>query len=110
MKASNLLNRWENEFGEPLTDASYELPLSIKDAARIEALAEMFPGCTKERLIRDLISAALADLTSGFPYVEGDKVVAQDEAGDPIYEDIGPTPQFLKLTRKHLSFMQKGKH
>ena len=110
MKASDLLNHWENEFGEPLTDASYELPLNIKDAARIEALAEMFPGCTRERLMRDQVSAALADLTSGFPYVAGDQVVAQDEDGDPIYEDVGPTPQFLKLTRKHLSSMQKGSH
>ncbi|MAK92722.1 MAG: pilin assembly protein [Oleibacter sp.] len=110
MKASNLLNHWEKEFGEPLTDTSYQLPLNVKDAARLEALAEMFPGCTKERLLRDLVSSALADLTSGFPYVAGDKVVAQDEDGDPIYEDAGPTPQFLKLTRKHLSSLQKDSH
>ena len=26
--------------------------------------------------------------------------------GDPMYEDIGPTPRYLKLTRQHLKKMQ----
>jgi len=110
MKASDLLTHWEQEFGEPLTESSYSLPLNVRDAARLEALAEMFPGCSKERLLRDLVSAALSDLTSGFPYVAGEKVVAQDEEGFPVYEDAGPTPQFLELTRKHLGKMQKDRH
>ena len=110
MKASELLLHWEKEFGEPLSATHYELPLNVKDAARLEALAEMFPGSSKERILRDLVSAALSDLTSGFPYVAGDKVVAQDEEGYPVFEDIGPTPQFLQLTRKHLNSLQKGKH
>ena len=25
-----------------------------------------------------------------------------DEQGDPLYEDIGPTPRYLDLTRRHL--------
>ena len=25
-----------------------------------------------------------------------------DEQGDPLYEDIGPTPRFLALSRKYL--------
>jgi hypothetical protein len=29
-------------------------------------------------------------------------VVATDEQGDPLYEDIGPTPRFLALSRKYL--------
>lgn len=110
MKASELLNHWEKQFGEPLTETRYELRLNERDAARLEALAEMFPGCSKQRLLRDLISSALNDLTSGFPYVAGKQVVARDEEGDPVYEDVGPTPQFLALTRKHLDKLQKGRH
>jgi hypothetical protein len=34
--------------------------------------------------------------------VRGSKVVALDEQGDPLYEDIGPTPRFLALSRKYL--------
>ncbi|WP_430459599.1 type 1 pili tip component [Thalassolituus sp. LLYu03] len=110
MKAADLLNQWEKEFGKPLSATRYEVCLNVKDAARLEALSEMFPGATKERIIRDLVSAALNDLTSGFPYVEGDSVVARDEEGDPVYEDVGPTPQFLQLTRKHLNKLSKDRH
>jgi hypothetical protein len=28
--------------------------------------------------------------------------VATDEEGDPLYEDIGPTPRFLALSRRYL--------
>ena len=29
-------------------------------------------------------------------------MVATDEEGNPLYEDIGPTPRFLALSRKYL--------
>jgi hypothetical protein len=28
-------------------------------------------------------------------------VISTDEQGDPVYEDAGPTPRFMELTRKH---------
>lgn len=110
MKSSELLKHWEKNFGDELTDNDYGIPLKVKDAARIEALCDMFPSSTREHIVRDLISAALNELASDFPYKAGDKIVAQDEEGYPIYEDIGLTPQFLALTRKHLNAMQKDKH
>lgn len=110
MKASDLISHWEAEYGEQLAASEYPITLNQKDAARVEALLEMFPGLSKERLLGDLVHAALNDLASGFPYVQGQKVVAQDEDGFPLYEDVGPTPQFLELTRKHLSAMNSDKH
>ena len=35
------------------------------------------------------------------PYVAGSKVIATDDQGDPIYEDTGPTPRFIELTRRN---------
>jgi hypothetical protein len=29
-------------------------------------------------------------------------VIATDEEGDPLYEDVGPTPRFLSLSRRYL--------
>jgi hypothetical protein len=110
MNASKLLNHWEQEYGEPLTTQTYTLPLNVKDAAQIAALLEMFPGLTIDRILRDLVGAALKDLAGSFPYVAGNRVVAQDEEGFPVYEDIGPTPQFLELTRKHMGNMNPGTH
>jgi len=39
--------------------------------------------------------------------VPGPQVIATDEQGDPIYEDIGPTPRFLELSRQHLHRLQQ---
>jgi len=39
---------------------------------------------------------------ASLPYVKGSTVVATDEEGDPLYEDVGPTPRFLALSRRHL--------
>ncbi|MFK4753460.1 type 1 pili tip component [Oceanobacter antarcticus] len=110
MKASALMAHWEQEYGDPVCDRSYPISLNVKDAARVEALLEMFPGLSQERLLRDLVHAALNDLASGFPYVAGDTVIARDEEGFPVYEDIGPTPEFLELTRKHLEQVTADKH
>jgi hypothetical protein len=40
--------------------------------------------------------------------VKGTTVVATDEEGDPLYEDIGPTPRFLALSRRHLHDLSAG--
>lgn len=110
MKVKKLMKHWQEEFGDELTEKQYSLPLSVGDAARIEALAEMFPSMTKEQLLRDIISAALDDLASGFPYVAGENVIAKDEEGFPMYEDIGLTPKFLQLSRKHLRELSDDCH
>jgi len=34
-------------------------------------------------------------------------VIAQDDQGDPIYEDIGPTPRFMNLSRKYRKGLEK---
>ncbi len=110
MKVNELMQHWASEFGAELTEESYSLPLSVNDAARIEALAEMFPSMSKEQILRDLISAALDDMASGFPYIAGDKVVAEDEDGFPMYEDIGLTPRFLELARKYREVLSEDRH
>ncbi|MDO6804157.1 hypothetical protein Q4595_17050, partial [Wenyingzhuangia sp. 1_MG-2023] len=69
-----------------------------------------FPVCRESDYWQTLVQAALNDLTSGFPYVAGNTIVARDEEGFPLYEDIGPTPTFLALSRKHLARMDPGQH
>jgi hypothetical protein len=62
----------------------------------------MYPKRSVEELIGELVGAALEELEASFPYVKGSQVVATDEQGDPLYEDIGPTPRFLALARRYL--------
>ncbi|WP_269619378.1 type 1 pili tip component [Zhongshania sp. BJYM1] len=103
MNVRELLSIWEDTAGGTLTADSYNVKLPIKDAARLNALAELYPRRNIEELITDLLTAALDEMESVMPYCQGSKIVARDEQGDPVYEDIGPTPKYLSLTEKHLN-------
>jgi len=95
-----LLDEWQSKTAPALTATEYPVRLTLDDAARIHALAEMY-GRDRETIITDLLAQALRDLEAAMPYVRGTKVISNDEQGDPLYEDAGPTPKFNELTRKH---------
>ncbi len=101
MSFRSLLDRWQQREVPTLTAAEYAVRLPVDDAARLHALAEMFPACTREQIVTDLLSTALRELSASMPYVRGKKVISTDEQGDPVYEDAGYTPRFVELTRKH---------
>jgi len=107
MRVRELLSVWENSAQGDLTREHFSVRLPIEDAAKIQALAEMFPRRTAEEIITDLLSAALNEFESALPYVRGDQVVALDEEGDPLYEDVGPTPRYLQLIRKYLAYYRR---
>lgn len=106
MNVRSLLGMWEQTASGALTPAHYTVRLPVEDAARLAALSEMFPRRTVEQLITDLLSAALNDVESSMPYVQGTQVISEDEEGNPIYGDQGPTPRFLTLKQKHLIQMK----
>lgn len=106
MKIRELTEHWEQTAKGQLTERAYSVHLDIESAARLAALTEMYPKRTQGELLTELIRAALEELEASFPYVEGETVQATDELGDPIYQDIGPTPRFLELARKHLHHLQ----
>jgi len=102
MKISELVREWESSATGRMSSTQYSIPLDVESAARLAALAEMYPKRSTEELLGELVGAALEAIETSLPYQQGAKVIATDEQGDPIYEDIGPTPRFLALSRKHL--------
>lgn len=108
MSFKNLLDTWSGKRAAELADERYSIRLSVDDAARLEALAALFPGNSPESLITDLLAAALDEVEASMPYVPGDKVIREDEFGDPIYEDVGLTPQFLELVKSHRAALDKS--
>ncbi|KHL69714.1 MULTISPECIES: hypothetical protein [Pseudomonas] len=108
MKIRELIGHWEQNARGQLTQETYCLHLDLESAARLNALAEMYPKRNVEVLLGELVSAALEELEASLPYVKGSKVVAVDEQGDPLYEDIGPTPRFLALSRQYLQRLSEG--
>ncbi len=109
MTVKNLIHEWERSAKKKVAYHEYHIALPIHDAAKICALAEMFPGRTGEQIIADLIGAALVDFEAALPYVRGKRVIAEDELGDPIYEDAGPTPRFHDASQKHLRELESQK-
>ena len=69
MKIRQLVESWEQSASERRTVSEYCARLPIHDAAKLAALAEMYPGRTERDIITDLLSAALDDLEAAFPYV-----------------------------------------
>ena len=101
MSFKELLDSWRESAAAPRTVRAYAVRLPIEDAAQLAALAEMFPGRAPEQLIVELLSQALREVAAAMPYVPGQRVISTDEQGDPVYEDVGPTPRFMELTRRH---------
>ncbi len=101
MSFKALLDAWAAEKSPVKTDETYEVRLSVHDAARVHAFADLYPGVDRERVITDLLSVALDRIEASIPYEPGDKVIREDDHGDPIYEDTGLTPKFIALVKKH---------
>jgi hypothetical protein len=100
VKFKPLLDRWKKEAVPKRTAKEYAIRLELDDAARLHALAELFPGQAIEAIISDLLRAGLDEIAAAMPYERGPKVISRDDQGDPVYEDIGLTPRFVELTRK----------
>lgn len=112
MRISELIQRWKADVRGRTTVKTYAVHLPLRDAARIEALRVMYPNCSESHLLADLIRAALDELEVAMPYIPGNRVIAEDDYGDPIYEDLGPTPQFYSLSHeilRQLSTPQQAK-
>jgi hypothetical protein len=110
MKIKELLTLWESTAKGSLTHEEFTLHLPIEDAAKIQALVEMYPRRSANDIIMDLLTAALNDVEAHLPYVKGVEVVGKDEEGNPVYEDAGPTPLYLDLTQKHINqYLQSSK-
>jgi len=101
VKVRDLMQHWEKLAGSEITAREFSVQLPLYDAARILALAEMYPVKTETQSITELLGAALDELQEAFPYAQGKRVIAADDHGDPIYEDVGPTPDFFRNTQEH---------
>jgi len=102
MRIAELIQRWNAEAHPRSAVRTYVVRLPLRDAARIEALRVMYPNRSDSQLMADLIRAGLDELEVAMPYVPGKRIIAEDDYGDPIYEDLGPTPQFYSLSHEIL--------
>ncbi len=103
----NLIERWEEDTQTYALTKEISAQLSLSDYARIRALTEIYPSRTETQIVTELLATALDLVEEALPYIPGKKVIAEDELGDPIYEDVGLTPRFEALTRKYSARLQE---
>ena len=106
MSFKDLMESWGKQQIFQTTRRSYSVNLPLNDASRLHALAELYPAMDIKRLITDLVSTALDEIVAAMPYVPGERVIREDDYGDPVYEDVGMTPRFLELVRKNQQSIQ----
>lgn len=67
MKVTDLPNHWEKAKKPQDRTHDYNLRLPLEDAARIAALAELYPDRSEADILNDMIAAALDDLAEASP-------------------------------------------
>lgn len=109
MKIKDLVKYWDKHAQGRLTRDTYFANLADEHHDALQRLAALYPMKSPQDLMRDLLSAALDELETSFPYVQGDRVVAYDEDGFEIYADEGLTPKFVTLSQKHIERLKERK-
>ncbi|MCK7544448.1 hypothetical protein MLC59_09735 [Marinobacter bryozoorum] len=67
MKVTDLPKHWQEDSKPAERTHDYNLRLPLEDAARVAALAEMYPGRSETDILNDMIAAALDDLAESTP-------------------------------------------
>ncbi len=92
---ASLLKDWEKHYIQAGKRVPCQVALAQEDLVRLEALAEVYQ-LPKEDMLANLISYALREVEAKMPYKPGDRVIRVEE-GEPVFEDIGPTPRYLRI-------------
>ncbi|SNC76112.1 hypothetical protein SAMN04487881_3253 [Marinobacter sp. es.048] len=77
MKVTDLPKHWETQKEPVERTHDYNLRLPLEDAARVSALAELYPDRSESDILNDMIGAALDDLVRQSPLK--DKLEGKDK-------------------------------
>ncbi len=67
MKVTDLPRHWQENKKTVERTHDYNLRLPLEDAARVAALAELYPDRSEADILNDMIAAALDDLAEATP-------------------------------------------
>ena len=75
-RARELLKDWVANASDVQTSHEYLVRLPLHDAARVHALAEMYPGRTETQILTNLLSVALDEIEEAHHAQERDRAGA----------------------------------
>lgn len=100
-RVKQLLEEWSRRRQDQTLTKVIEVELSDEDYARLRALTELYSERNERQVISELISAMLDEIEEALPYLPGKTIVAEDEFGDPVYEDVGLSRKFEQLKKQY---------
>jgi hypothetical protein len=107
MKSSDLHNLWTSPDNSRITSKQFSFRLPVHVAAKLAALAEMYPQKTRTEIVGDLLATALDELVKGMPFVQGRSYGFIPDIEEEVFEDVGPATSFWKLADKYYKELEK---
>lgn len=101
MDVEELIENWQEQDGGPLTVGEWAVRLTVRDAARLAALADLYPARGREALLRDLLAFALDAVERALPSADAGEIVSETDEGDPLYAQDGPGVRFRERCEHH---------
>lgn len=107
MKSSDLHNLWTAPDNSRITSKQFSFRLPVHVAAKLAALAEMYPQKTRTEIVGDLLATSIDDLINALPVYEGKSIGYISQLGEEIFEEFGPRITFWQLADKHYRELEK---
>lgn len=79
MKTQHLHDMWTAPDNSRLTSKQFSFRLPVHIAAKLAALADLYPQKNRTQVVADLLTAALDDLEANLPLALGSQISKEDE-------------------------------
>src|SRR5665647_76407 len=119
MKTQHLHDMWSGPDNTRLTSKQFSFRFPTHIAAKIAALADLYPQKNRTQIVADLLTSALDDLENNLPQSLGYGLDEQDQYDErriaeysgqeyePIYHLGGARGKFRDVANKHYEELEK---
>lgn len=119
MKTQHLHDVWTAPDNSRLISKQFSFRLPVHIAAKLAALAELYPQKNRTQVVADLLTAALDDLEANLPLALGSQISEEDEHHErkiaehlneryePSFYVSGARVKYRYLVNKHFKELEK---
>lgn len=119
MKTQHLHDMWTAPDNSRLTPKQFSFRLPVHIAAKLAALADLYPQKNRTQVVADLLTAALDNLEENLPQTLGSPISREDEhyermiadhlneVYEPYYSLGGARARFRHLANGHYKALEK---
>ena len=119
MKTQHLHDMWTAPDNGRLTSKQFSFRLPVHIAAKLAALAELYPQKNRTQVVADLLTAALDDLEANLPLSLGSQISKEDEYHErqiaehlneeyePSFYVSGARVRYRNLVNQHYKELEK---